>query len=456
MDRRHVTRRALRVAAPLGLAVVALALSVWTQRLESFSRKPFPLVKTQRFHPAVTLQSANLGEVTPALDVADVPVEVTLRRGQTLGELLEDFGLDAEQSRSVIGAFSRHVDVRRLRAGDPVSVYLDQRSRLRGIEFAVGDEGLVTVAARPQGQWETRWERFEKQKVLRVVSGEIDESLGEAVEEAGAPVSLAYRMADVLRFDFDFNRDVKVGDRFEVLFEEIQTEGRGSSLGNILAVAYETRGKRHEAYRFGDADTYYDAEGRPLEKMFLRSPLPFTRITSRFSMRRFHPVLKVHRPHYGVDYGAPTGTPVKVTAGGTVTHVGWDRGGGKVVKVRHSGGYLTAYLHLSGYAKGLRVGSRVSQGQLVGYVGSTGLATAPHLDYRVQKNGQWIDPLSLNTVKAEAITVAEASRFRSWREMLRTTLASGQIPPELAAGEGAIRALDTRPTPLAAGTVTAR
>lgn len=447
-------RRALRVAAPLGLAVAAFGLSFWTERLESFSRQPFPLTKTQRFHPAVTLQAATFDEAHLPVGVADVPVEVTLRRGQTLGELLEDFGLDSQESTSVVGAFARHVDVRKLQAGAPVSVYLDQRSKLRGLEFVVGDEGMVTVAARDGGQWETRWERFAKTKTLRVVTGQVEDSLAEAVERAGAPSSLTYRLADVLRYDLDFNRDLKTGDRFEVLYEEIQTAGRGRSLGDVLAVSYDNQGKRHEAYRFGSADGYYDAEGKPLEKMFLRSPLPFTRITSRFSKSRFHPVLKVHRPHYGVDYGAPTGTPVKVTAGGTVTFVGWERGGGKVVKVRHTGGYVTAYLHLSGYAKGLRVGSRVSQGQLVGYVGSTGLSTGPHLDYRVQKNGQWIDPLSLNTVKAEAMTVAEVGRFRSWRDMLRASLAKGQVPAELMTGM--VQALDTGATPVAPGSVTAR
>jgi murein DD-endopeptidase MepM/ murein hydrolase activator NlpD len=446
-------RRALRVVAPLGLAVAALGLSFWTERLESFSRQPFPLTKTQRFHPAVTLQAATFDEAQVPVGVADVPVEVTLRRGQTLGELLEDFGLDSQESTSVVGAFARHVDVRKLQAGAPVSVYLDQRSKLRGLEFVVGDEGMVTVAAR-QGQWETRWERFAKTKTLRVVTGQVEDSLSEAVERAGAPSSLTYRLADVLRYDLDFNRDLKTGDRFEVLYEEIQTAGRGRSLGDVLAVTYDNQGKRHEAYRFGGSDGYYDAEGKPLEKMFLRSPLPFTRITSRFSKSRFHPVLKIHRPHYGVDYGAPTGTPVKVTAGGTVTFVGWERGGGKVVKVRHTGGYVSAYLHLSGYAKGLRVGSRVSQGQLIGYVGSTGLSTGPHLDYRVQKNGQWIDPLSLNTVKAEAMTVAEVGRFRSWRDLLRSSLAKGQVPAELTTGM--VQALDTGASPLATGAVTAR
>jgi murein DD-endopeptidase MepM/ murein hydrolase activator NlpD len=162
--------------------------------------------------------------------------------------------------------------------------------------------------------------------------------------------------------------------------------------------------------------------------MFLRSPLAFTRITSRFTHRRFHPVLKSWRPHYGVDYGAPVGTPVRVTGDGVVLSVGWDGGGGKTVKVRHPGGYVTAYLHLSGYAKGLGRGDRVRQGEVVGYVGATGLATAAHLDYRVQHNGRWIDPLSLKTVPAPALSSGEIPVFTAWRDQLRLAMETGVVP----------------------------
>jgi murein DD-endopeptidase MepM/ murein hydrolase activator NlpD len=145
-------------------------------------------------------------------------------------------------------------------------------------------------------------------------------------------------------------------------------------------------------------------------------------VTSRFSRKRFHPVLKVYRPHYGVDYGAPTGTPVRVTANGVVLSAGWNKGGGKMVKVRHSNGYMTAYLHLSGYAKGVKSGARLRQGDLIGYVGSTGLATGPHLDYRVQANGRWIDPLSLPNVPAEPISKEEAVAFETERDILQQRL----------------------------------
>jgi murein DD-endopeptidase MepM/ murein hydrolase activator NlpD len=168
--------------------------------------------------------------------------------------------------------------------------------------------------------------------------------------------------------------------------------------------------------------------------MFLRSPLRYSRITSRFSGRRFHPVLKRYRPHYGVDYGAPVGTPVRVTAGGVVVSAGWNGGGGKTVKVRHPNGFETSYLHLSGFASAIRSGRRVSQGEVVGFVGSTGLATGPHLDYRVQRNGSWIDPQSLKSVPADPVSRDDMPEFVAERERLRRSL--WEDAPYEAPGEG--------------------
>jgi murein DD-endopeptidase MepM/ murein hydrolase activator NlpD len=169
----------------------------------------------------------------------------------------------------------------------------------------------------------------------------------------------------------------------------------------------------------------------------LRSPLRFSRITSRFTGRRFHPILKTYRPHYGVDYGAPTGTPVRVTANGVVRFAARDRGGGNTVKVRHPNGYLTAYLHLSRFASGIRSGHRVSQGDVIGYVGSTGLATGPHLDYRIQRDGRWINPLTLDNKPAEPISEEQLPAFLAWRDELRLALEEERRPvgPELPSGD---------------------
>ena len=261
-----------------------------------------------------------------------------------------------------------------------------------------------------------------------MVSGRLRSSLAASIERAGASPLLAYRLAEVLQWDLDFSRDLRGGDRFEILFEEVWLDGRYDSIGDILALSYENAGRRIEAYRFGDDGGYYDGEGRPLEKMFLRSPMKFTRITSRFSHRRFHPVLKKYRPHYGVDYGAPVGTPAMVTANGVVTFAGWNGGGGKMVKVRHPNGYLSAYLHLSRFADGIRPGTRVRQGQVIGYVGATGLASGPHLDYRVQKDGRWIDPLTIESVPAEPIPTHRMAPFEAWRDAARVAFEMGEPP----------------------------
>jgi len=242
-------------------------------------------------------------------------------------------------------------------------------------------------------------------------------------------------MAEVLQWDLDFNRDLRTGDRFEVFYEEVYLDGEFHDLGRILALVYDNAGRRLEAYRYGDG--YYDAEGRPLQKLFLRSPMRFTRVTSRFSRHRFHPILKTQRPHYGVDYGAPRGTPARVTANGVVTFVGRNGGAGNMVRVRHPNGFETSYLHLSGYGPGVRRGARVSQGDTIGYVGATGLATAPHLDYRVKKDGRWVDPLTLQAEPAAPIPPGELESFLAERDRLRRELDRGAAERHDAAARGA-------------------
>jgi murein DD-endopeptidase MepM/ murein hydrolase activator NlpD len=230
-------------------------------------------------------------------------------------------------------------------------------------------------------------------------------------------------MAEVLQWDVDFNKDLQPGDTFAALYEEVRLDQRYHGIGELRAVVLENGGRRLEAYRYNDG--WYDGDGRPLQKLFLRSPLPYTRITSSFSHRRYHPVLKSYRPHHGVDYGAPVGTPVRATAAGVVVLADWEGGGGKTVKLRHPNGFLTAYLHLSKFAVGIKPGARVAQGDVIGHVGSTGLATGPHLDYRVQHRGKWIDPTTLREQPAPPIGATEMASFVEARDQLREGLASG-------------------------------
>ena len=223
-------------------------------------------------------------------------------------------------------------------------------------------------------------------------------SLVAAINASGENVMLAIEMAGVFSGEIDFNNDLRQGDRFEVLFEKYYREDVFSGYGDVLAAEFVNDGRRVQAFRFhvpGEPEAqYFDENGRSMKRLFLRSPFRFEpRVTSRFSFRRVHPVLGGVRPHLGVDYGAPAGTPVIAVANGTVVSSGMSGGSGNMVRLRHTNGYETYYLHLSAFAKGIRRGARVSQGQMVGRVGSTGLSTAPHLDYRLRKNGTLVNPL---------------------------------------------------------------
>ena len=350
-----------------------------------------------------------------------------LHRGETLGQVLITLGLSAEEAHQAARATSTYVDLRQLRAGAPWAAYRDADGFVDRFELTVAGRGELAID-RNGADWRPGWREFERETRARAVRGELVGSLEASMARAGARAELAYLVADVLQWDLDFSRDLRRGDEFRVLFEETTVEGYEPRPSRVLAVDYgQATGRRLEAYYFASeaGGGYYDAAGRPLEKLFLRSPLPYSRVTSRFTHRRFHPVLGSYRPHYGVDYGAPVGTPVRVTASGTVLSAGWSGGGGKTVKVRHSNGYLSAYLHLSRFASGVRSGARVRQGDVIGYVGATGLATGPHLDYRVQLNGRWIDPQSIKSVPAEPVSKLRLAEFQAVLRAMRASLDDG-------------------------------
>lgn len=417
----------VRLALPLGLILLAAGLFLSTHSLEAYYGSPFPLTPAPRFNERIVLPT----EATARLGEARVPVEAQLLRGETVTDVFEKLGLQGPAAREATNALAEHVELRRLKAGNRYAAFFNPDASLASFQLTLAGDGRVEMRREAAG-WAAEWRPFERSVEVRALRGALDGPLESSIRRAGGPNVLAYRMADILQWDLDFARDLQKGDGFEILYEEVLLEGEPHDVGRILAVVYENDGRRHEAYRYGDSGVYYDGEGRPLKKMFLRSPLRYSRVTSNFSHRRFHPVLKIYRPHWGVDYGAPVGTPVQVTANGVVTFTGWDRGGGNVVKVRHTGGYVTAYLHLSRFARGIRPGARVRQGDIIAYTGATGLASGPHLDYRVQRNGQWINPLSLKGVRDEPIPTSQLASFRAWRDDVRASLARGIVPPGLA------------------------
>jgi murein DD-endopeptidase MepM/ murein hydrolase activator NlpD len=222
-------------------------------------------------------------------------------------------------------------------------------------------------------------------------------------------------LADIFAWDIDFFVDLRPGDRYEFMYEKQYRDGNLVGNGRITAAHFYTESVGHRAYRYevtGRGADYYGEEGNSLRKQFLKSPLRYSRISSGFSKRRLHPILKIYRPHPGIDYAAPTGTPVVSVGDGRVTYKGWKNGYGKFIVIRHNSRYTTTYGHLSRYAPRLKAGASVNQGQVIGYVGATGLATGPHLDFRMKKDGRFVDPRKVSIPAARPVPAEHMTDFK--------------------------------------------
>ena len=255
------------------------------------------------------------------------------------------------------------------------------------------------------------------------VRGTIDSSLFEAITSAGESDVLAMNLADIFAWDIDFILDIRQGDSFQVLVEKRYRDGRSAGYGRILAAEFTNNGTTFQAFLFQDGKRradYYDANGQSLRKAFLKAPLSFSRISSGFTMRRFHPITKTWKAHPAIDYAAPTGTPIKSIGDGTIIKKGYTRGNGNFIKIRHNSSYETLYLHMKGFAKHVARGKRVTQGQTIGYVGSTGLATGPHLCFRMYKNGAPVNP---HRVKAPAVKPVSDKHLNDFKIRVATLTA---------------------------------
>jgi murein DD-endopeptidase MepM/ murein hydrolase activator NlpD len=266
--------------------------------------------------------------------------------------------------------------------------------------------------------------------ITKRVEGVLETCLWEACLEAGEDPQIALKLSDVLGWEIDFVTDPRKGDTFTMIYEELYCEGRKIGLGNVIGAVYTNEGDEHVAIGFAEPDgtmEYYDCEGNSVRRVFLKSPLNYRRISSYFSHRRFHPILKTYRPHYGVDYAAPTGTPVVSIGDGRVTRAGWNGGMGNYVEIRHNNIYSSCYGHLSKYGRGVRGGVRVKQGQVIGYVGSTGLSTGPHLDFRVKKYGSYVNPLTIDYPRGEPVGEERKEAFFARRDLVLKGLKSREL-----------------------------
>jgi murein DD-endopeptidase MepM/ murein hydrolase activator NlpD len=333
-------------------------------------------------------------------------IEARVPRNATLASLLRAHQVSDDIVNHFVEAAKTQFDLRRIRADRPYRLQVSLDGAIREFTYQIDADKFLKVvggddkAADALPDYDVQVLPYEKHKALMSIRGEISReapSLIAAVNVAGESISLALEFAKVFEGEVDFGNELQPGDSFEILFEKIVREGEFGGYGDIVAARFTTSGRNFEAFRYaipGQKADYYDRDGRSMRRFFLKSPLKFEpRVTSGFSFRRVHPVLKTARAHRGVDYGAPSGAPVLSVASGTVTRAGWTGGGGNSVYIKHDNGYETRYLHFSRIASGLRAGMRVSQGELIGYVGSTGLSTGPHLHYELLKGGTHVNPL---------------------------------------------------------------
>jgi murein DD-endopeptidase MepM/ murein hydrolase activator NlpD len=347
----------------------------------------------------------------------------------TLAAVLHGHELAQQEVVSLVRTIGGHFDLRRLRAGRPYRLDRLHDGRVRQFEYEIdGDQILQVQRAEDGDDFEAAIVPIPKHVSLATFEGRIDRetsSLFAAIVGGGERVDLALALADVYSGEIDFNSDVQPGDEFRLVFEKATREdGQHAGYGPVLAAEFVNAGRRLRAVRFTEPDGqpgYYDEQGRSLRRFFLKSPLKFEpRITSRFSNARRHPVLNYVRAHRGVDYGAPTGAPVVAVASGVVVRAGWNGGAGRMVRLRHASGYQTEYLHLSAIAPGVRVGARIGQGDTIGRVGATGLATGPHLHYGMLKNGTYVNPVTehRSMPPGEPVAAVHLAAFEAERDRL--------------------------------------
>jgi len=333
-------------------------------------------------------------------------LSTTIRHRQTIYESLVSADISSQQTYSITQALKSIFNPRKSKPGDILKLKEYPDGRLL-FEYFPNSLKYYAVEESKEGVFSAYEREIPVHKVLMGAKASIQSSVYESMRKQKIEVDLIYRFADIFAWEIDFLTDTRKRDALRLIWEQhLSPQGKVVTQGRILAAQYINEGRTHTAIFFKDEENhsdYYTSEGKSLRRSFLRSPLNYRRISSGFSWNRLHPILRIYRPHLGIDYAAPTGTPIWTVAEGTVTFVGWNGGNGRYIKIKHAQGITTSYGHLSRYAKGIRKGVKVKQGQTIGYVGSTGLSTGPHLDFRITQNGRYVNFLQTKFPTASSV-----------------------------------------------------
>jgi len=396
-----------------GTALMVTLLSGFIMPAWATAMKPAPTVEA---HTLLPLALPKLPTVDPAVSTVDDWQVVRVRPGQTLSDIFGGRGLSLTDLQKVMDAAGDAKSaLHNIHPGEEFDFLLGPGGSLLGFRFDKDQANRAIV--RLDGPQATLTLQPRDMDVREEVAhGVIRSSLYAAGDQAGLSGAMVGKLADLFKYDIDFVQDLREGDSFTVIYDDIYRDGARYGEGDIVAAEFVNQGKRYTAYRFRKADGNYgwfSEDGRPLQKSFLRIPVDFTRISSTFSAARMHPILGRMRAHKGVDYAAPMGTPIHAAGDGVIKYHGWENGYGNFVLIQHNKDISTAYGHMSRFAPGLRVGSRVKQGQVIGYVGMTGLATGPHLHYEFRVDGVQRNPQTVTLPKPEPLPAAQMAKFKA-------------------------------------------
>ncbi len=368
-------------------------------------------------------------------------VEVTVGRGDTLAGLLSEAGVDRLDAHEAVQSLRGVFNPRRLRAGQAIAMVFENRGERRdfaGFELAPDIETRIVVARGEEGGWVSQSIANQFETRLSAAAGTIDSSLYAASNAAGVPDPVLIAVIRAYSFEVDFQRDIRPGDGFELLFEQdFDEDGVLARNGNVLFANLRLRGRDNPMYRFRSEDgtvDYYDRDGQSVRRTLMRTPIDGARISSRYGMRR-HPILGYSRMHRGTDFAAPTGTPIYAAGSGTIESLGRNGGYGRYIRIRHNGSLKTAYAHMSRYARGLGRGSRVQQGQVIGYVGTSGRSTGPHLHYEVLLEGRQVNPMTLDLPSGRKLEGEELAAFQQIVAMRDQQYAEAMIDVQVAQSE---------------------
>jgi len=368
----------------------------------------------------VLKKSENTNEYTKYKEINS-----TIKKGETIFDIFKKYNLNLSELFKIEEASANIHRLKEVYPGQLYKIIVDDNNQISSFIYWIDDDSILNITRNESGFCAEK-KAVEYEKRIMYLRGLIRDSLMSSMGNGRENMTLAMQLSDIFAWDIDFTTDLRDGDTFKIVVEALYLDGEFKKYGDILAAEFVNNGETYRAYRFehnGKAG-YYDEEGKSLRKAFLKAPLSFRRISSGFSLGRFHPILKIYRPHHGLDYAAPAGTPVSAIGDGTVIFAGKKGQYGNLVIIRHPNGYKTYYGHLSRFGSGIKSGAKVKQEQVIGYVGSTGLVTGPHLHYELRIRNRPVNPVTVKSLEGDSIPKKLMAEFRGFKNQMDGRLAS--------------------------------